>query len=75
MTADEYDTGGMTSPTDRIRSGDGPVVGGETGNGFAPVPSERFDADFETADREALGGSGIAGETPSSTDIEELRHV
>jgi len=65
----------MTSPTNRTRSGDGPVVGGEAGNGFAPITSGRFDADFGTADREALEGAGIVGETPSSTNIEELRYV
>jgi hypothetical protein len=75
MTADEYDIGGMTSPADRTRSGDGPVVGGEAGNGFAPVPSERFDADCGTADHEQLRGFGIVIETPSSADIEELRYV
>ncbi|WP_135825488.1 hypothetical protein [Halorussus ruber] len=74
MTADEYDIGGITSPTDRTRSGDSPVVGGEAGNGAASTPSERFDADRGGDDRQ-IRGFGTVAETPSSTDTEEPLYV
>jgi hypothetical protein len=75
MTADEYDIDGMISPTDRLCSGDGPVVGGEMGNGFASGPSDRFDADCGTADDEPIRDFGTAVKTPSSTDTEESLYV
>ena len=74
MTADEYDIGGITSPTDRTRSGGSPVVGGEAGNGAAPTPSEQFEAD-RTGDDRPVGGFGTAGETPSYTHTEESLYV
>ena len=77
MTADEYDTGERTSPSDRPKAGGDRAVGGDAGSGVAtPVGS----SDCLAADR-IRGPTGdpparrFGTETPSATTSEELLYV
>ena len=75
MTADDYDIGGRSSPTDRTPSGDSPVVGDATGDEFTPAaPSERFDAD-RTADDRPTQRTETVDETPAPPHTEETFYV
>lgn len=77
MTADEYDTGEESSPTNRTRSGEPFVVGGDGADRAAPAgaSSEGFDADRSFDIHQWACIFGTADETSNFSRSEAMHHV